>query len=41
MVSCYKKIALYESEIKFGPSISDFGELASVSVNKLFKLFYA
>jgi hypothetical protein len=43
MVSCYKKIAAYESEIRFDPSIPDLGDLAIphaiVSVNKLFKLF--
>jgi hypothetical protein len=43
MVSCYKKIAAYESEIRFDPSIPHVGDLAIphaiVSVNKLFKLF--
>jgi hypothetical protein len=36
MVSCYKKIAAYESEIRFKPSIPDLGDLAIVSVKKLF-----
>jgi hypothetical protein len=44
MVSCYKKIAAYESEFRFDPSIPNLGDLAIshaiVSVNKLFKLFY-
>jgi hypothetical protein len=44
MDSCYKKIAAYESGIRFDPSIPDLGDLAIphtiVSVNKLFKLFY-
>jgi hypothetical protein len=44
MVSCYKKIAAYESKIRFDPSIPDLGDLAIphaiVIVNKLFKLFY-
>jgi hypothetical protein len=44
MVSCYKKIAAYEFEIRFDPSIPDLGDLAIphaiVSVNKLFKLFF-
>jgi hypothetical protein len=44
MVSCCKKIAAYESEIRFDPSIPDLGDLAIphaiVRVNKLFKLFY-
>jgi hypothetical protein len=39
-----QKIAAYESEIRFDPSIPDLGDLAIlhaiVSVNKLFKLFY-
>jgi hypothetical protein len=39
-----KKIAAYKSEIRFDPSIPDFGDPAIphaiVSVNKLFKLFY-
>jgi hypothetical protein len=43
MVSCYKKIAAHESEIRFDPNIPDHGDLAIphaiVSVNKLFKLF--
>jgi hypothetical protein len=43
MVFCYKKIAAYESEIRFDPSIPDLGDLAIphaiVCVNKLFKLF--
>jgi hypothetical protein len=43
MVSCYKKVAAYESEIRLNPSIPDLGDLAIphaiVSVNKLFKLF--
>jgi hypothetical protein len=41
---CYKKIAAYESEIRFDPNIPDLGDLAihyvNVSVYKLFKLFY-
>jgi hypothetical protein len=41
MVSCYKKIAAYESEIRFDPSIPDFAiPHAIVSVNELFKLFF-
>jgi hypothetical protein len=44
MVSCCKKIASYESEIRFDPSISDLGDLAIphaiVNANKIFKLFY-
>jgi hypothetical protein len=41
MVSCYLlKIAAYESEIRFDPSIPDIGDLAIshaiVGVNKLF-----
>jgi hypothetical protein len=44
MVSCYKKMTAYESEIRFNPSIPDLRDLtipqAIVSVNKLFKLFY-
>jgi hypothetical protein len=44
MVSCYKKIAAYESEIRFDPSIPDFGDPAIphaiVSVNKLYELFF-
>jgi hypothetical protein len=40
MVFCYKKLAAYESEIRFDPSTLDLGDLAIVSVNKLFKLFY-
>jgi hypothetical protein len=43
MVSCYKKIAAYLSEVKVYPNIPDLGDLAIthaiVSVNKLFKLF--
>jgi hypothetical protein len=44
MVSCYKKIAAYYSEIRFDPNIPDLGNLAIshaiVSVNKLLKLFF-
>jgi hypothetical protein len=44
MVSCYIKIAAYESEIRFDPSIPDLGDLAIphtiVNENKLFKHFY-
>jgi hypothetical protein len=44
MVSCYKKIPAYESEIRFVPNIPDLGDLANphaiVRVNKLFKLFF-
>jgi hypothetical protein len=44
MVSCYNKIAAYESEIRFDSNIPDLGDLAIphaiVSVIKLFKLFY-
>jgi hypothetical protein len=44
MVSCYKKIAACESEIRFDPKIPNLGDLAIphtiVSVNMLFKLFY-
>jgi hypothetical protein len=40
MISCHKKIAAYESEIRFDPSIPDLGDLeiphAIVSVNKLY-----
>jgi hypothetical protein len=40
MVSCYKKIAAYESKIRFDSNIPDLGDLAIphaiVSVNKLF-----
>jgi hypothetical protein len=41
MVSCYKKkIAANESEIRFDPSVPDFGDFtiphAIVGVNKLF-----
>jgi hypothetical protein len=43
MVSCYKIIAAYESEIRFDASIHDLGDLAIphaiIGVNKLFKLF--
>jgi hypothetical protein len=43
MVSCYKKIAAYISEIRFDPGIPDLGDLAIpheiVSVNNLLKLF--
>jgi hypothetical protein len=28
MDSCYKKVAAYESEIRFDPSILDLGDLA-------------
>jgi hypothetical protein len=44
MVSCYKKMATNESEIRFDPNISDRGDLAIshaiVGVNKLFKNFF-
>jgi hypothetical protein len=44
MVSCYKKFAAYESEIRFDPNIPDLGELAIshaiVNVNELLKLFF-
>jgi hypothetical protein len=43
MVSCYKKIDAYYSEIRFDPNIPDLEDLAIshaiVSVNKLFKLY--
>jgi hypothetical protein len=43
MVSCYKKIEAYKSEIRFDPNIPALGDFAIlhaiVSVNKLFKLF--
>jgi hypothetical protein len=44
MVSCYKKLAVYQSEIRFDPNIPDLEDLAIpnaiLSVNKLLKLFY-
>jgi hypothetical protein len=42
MVSCYKKIAAFESETRFYPNILDLGDLAfphEVSVNKLLSIF--
>jgi hypothetical protein len=43
MVSCYKTIAVYLSEVKVYPNIPDLGDLAIThaifSVNKLFALF--
>jgi hypothetical protein len=43
MVSCYKKIAAYQSEVRFDPNIPDLGGIAIsyaiVSVNKLLKAF--
>jgi hypothetical protein len=39
MVSYCKKIAAYESEIRFDPSIPDLGDLAIVSFLSFFILF--